>query len=74
MARNPKDVLVSLFFFHKTIPDDEYLGTFEDLYKEFISGRVMYDAWWDHVNSFTQLENVHVVHYEDLKVVSGRSL
>lgn len=66
MTRNPKDVLVSLFFFHKSVPDDEYEGTIQDLFDYFIEGKTMYGAWWDHVNKYTQLENVHIINYEDM--------
>ena len=63
-------MLVSLFYFLKSIPDDEYEGTVEDLYENFIKGESIYGPWWDHVNMYTQLENVHVVAYEDLQDVN----
>lgn len=67
MARNPKDVLVSFYFFHKSIPGDEYEGTIEDLFENYVKGHNAYEAWWNHVNKFTSLENVHIVHYEDMQ-------
>ena len=66
VARNPKDVLVSLYYFHKKIPADPYEGTFNDLFESFISGDIMYDAWWKHIDSFAELENIHFMHFEDL--------
>jgi hypothetical protein len=69
-VRNPKDVLVSLYYFLQTIPQDEYEGSFEDLFNSFIEGKHMCGPWWEHVNTFTRLENVYVVHYEDMIKVS----
>ena len=66
VARNPKDVLVSLYYFHKKIPADPYEGTFNDLFDSFISGEIMYDAWWKHIDTFAELENIHFMHFEDL--------
>lgn len=66
MVRNPKDTIVSLYFFLKSMPDDEYEGSIEDLFESFCKGEVIYGHWWKHVNTFSQLDNVHIVHYEDL--------
>ena len=66
VARNPKDVLVSLYYFYKKLPMDPYMGTFNDLFDSFISGDIMHDAWWKHIDTFAELENIHFMHFEDL--------
>ena len=66
MVRNPKDLLVSLYSYRKTYPGDEYEGTLQDLFDCFIQGHITYGAWWKHVDTFTQLNNIHIIHYEDL--------
>ena len=57
---------MSLYFFLKKIPEDQFDGTMEELLEDFVKGEVVYDSWWDHVNQFTKLDNIHIVHFEDL--------
>ena len=64
--RNPKDIIVSLYYFAKTVPEDKFDGTMEELFEGFVKGEIMYDAWWDHINEYAKLKNIHIVHFEDL--------
>ena len=67
MTRNPKDIIVSLYFFLKTVPEeDKFDGTLEDMFEDFVNGELNYSAWWDHLNEYTKLDNIHIVHFEDL--------
>ena len=59
-------MLVSAYKFMQSLVLDEFTGSFEDLFKMFVDGNMWYGRWWDHVNEFTALENVHVIHYESL--------
>jgi aryl sulfotransferase len=66
VLRNPKDMLVSTYKFLQSSELDKYTGSFEDFFKMFVEGQMWYGTWWDHVNQYTSLENVHVIHYENL--------
>lgn len=73
-VRNPKDVIVSFYFFHKSIPDDKFVGAMEDMFNSFVEGKIAYGAWWDHVNQYAALnnKNIHFIHYEDLLEVKKK--
>ena len=45
-------------------------GTLNDLFDYFVKGETMYGPWWKHVDQFTQLDNVHIIHYEELLEVN----
>jgi hypothetical protein len=59
-------VLVSYYNFLKSHKVNEIVGTIEDLADDFCDGKVLYGPYWDHLNQYDGLENVHFVHYEDL--------
>ncbi|KAA0723912.1 Sulfotransferase family cytosolic 2B member 1 [Triplophysa tibetana] len=53
VARNPKDVAVSYYHFHKManfLPDP---GTFSEFLSDFLEGTVHYGSWFDHVKGWT---------------------
>uniref|UniRef100_A0A8C1XJJ0 Sulfotransferase n=1 Tax=Cyprinus carpio TaxID=7962 RepID=A0A8C1XJJ0_CYPCA len=81
VARNPKDVLVSLYHFHKMAKFLEDPGTFEEFSDKFLSGKVMFGKWTDHVKSWRNPElgdRILYITYEemlqDLREVLGRIL
>lgn len=54
VLRNPKDVAVSYFHFHKmndTLPTPE---SWEEFFEDFISGGVRWGSWFDHVTGWWQ--------------------
>ena len=70
LIRNPKDVLVSNFYFQRTFNSVatknmatyiEYVKGREQLYGDWLSNVT---SWWGH----RDLPNVHVIKYEDMKV------
>ncbi|MGB5810293.1 MAG: sulfotransferase domain-containing protein [Polyangiales bacterium] len=67
VARDGHDVLSSYFHFYR-----DYLGfndTFDAFYRRFMSGRVQYGSWFDHVESWNQYgsdQNVLLLQYEAL--------
>nr|XP_044989519.1 sulfotransferase 2B1-like isoform X2 [Jaculus jaculus] len=69
MARNPKDVLVSFYHFHKIagfLPDP---SSFEDFVDEFLKGTGFFGSWFDHVKGWLGLQqdlNLLLVTYEEL--------
>ncbi|XP_065272615.1 sulfotransferase 2B1-like [Emys orbicularis] len=77
MARNPKDVAVSFYHFHKMakfLPDP---GSFEDFLIRFLDGTVQYGSWFDHVKGWlsqqAELELFYIT-YEDVHKELGRSV
>jgi hypothetical protein len=71
ILRNPKDVVVSLYKFMSNITTEEgFVGDFEDMVELFLSGKYMYGGWWETVDQYVNLPNVHVVHYETLLKVN----
>ncbi|XP_010625866.1 sulfotransferase 2B1-like [Fukomys damarensis] len=69
MARNPKDVLVSFYHFHKLVnflPDP---SSFEDFVDEFLKGTGFFGSWFEHVKGWLGLQqdlNMLFVTYEEL--------
>nr|XP_023419536.1 sulfotransferase family cytosolic 2B member 1-like isoform X2 [Cavia porcellus]XP_023419538.1 sulfotransferase family cytosolic 2B member 1-like isoform X2 [Cavia porcellus] len=69
MARNPKDVLVSFYHFHKLanfLPDP---NSFEDFVDEFLEGKGFFGSWFEHVKGWLGLKpdlNMLFVTYEEL--------
>ncbi len=55
----------------RSLIGDEYIGTFPELFELFMNDQFWMGPWWNHVNEFTSLEHVHIIHYEDLLEVSG---
>uniref|UniRef100_A0A8C8S543 Sulfotransferase n=1 Tax=Pelusios castaneus TaxID=367368 RepID=A0A8C8S543_9SAUR len=77
IARNPKDVVVSFYHFHKFakfLPDP---GSFNDFLMRFLDGTVQYGSWFDHVKGWLshqeELELFYIT-YEDLHQDLGRSV
>ncbi|KAM5137849.1 sulfotransferase 2B1-like [Mantella aurantiaca] len=77
VARNPKDVAVSFYFFHKMakfLPDFSSFSEFLDL---FLDGKVHYGSWFDHVKGWYRQRNnldFFYITYEDLKKDLRRSI
>ncbi|KAG8437572.1 hypothetical protein GDO86_008326 [Hymenochirus boettgeri] len=71
VARNPKDVAVSFYFFHKMakfLPDPE---SFQNFLKQFLQGKVCYGSWFEHVKSWyncrQSLDFFYYITYEDMQ-------
>ncbi|KAF6716208.1 Sulfotransferase family cytosolic 2B member 1 [Oryzias melastigma] len=52
VMRNPKDILVSSFYFHQMAAFLENPGTFDEFIDKFLEGRVLFGKWTDHVKSW----------------------
>ncbi|XP_041648833.1 sulfotransferase 2B1-like [Cheilinus undulatus] len=69
VMRNPKDALVSSYFYHQMagfLPDP---GTFDEFITKFLEGRVMFGKWTDHVKSWRQTElgdRIMYITYEEM--------
>ncbi|XP_027141938.1 sulfotransferase family 2, cytosolic sulfotransferase 3 isoform X1 [Larimichthys crocea] len=69
VMRNPKDVVVSSYYFHQMagfLPDP---GTFEEFMEKFLEGRVLFGKWTDHVKSWKHTElgdRIMYITYEEM--------
>ncbi|XP_072492468.1 sulfotransferase 1C4-like isoform X3 [Notamacropus eugenii] len=69
LARNPKDVLVSYYHFHKLakfLPD---FSSFEDFFDQFLEGKVNFGSWFNHIKDWLGVQqelNFFLITYEDL--------
>ncbi|XP_051880724.1 amine sulfotransferase-like [Pristis pectinata] len=49
VARNPKDVAVSLYHFQNYVTFLETPSSFQEFLEDFIDGRLIYCSWFDHI-------------------------
>ncbi|XP_063791389.1 sulfotransferase 1C1-like [Pseudophryne corroboree] len=69
IARNAKDCMVSYYHFqrmNKGLPDPE---TWEDYFSAFLTGKVLWGSWFDHVIGWWKAKDQHQVlyiFYEDI--------
>ncbi|KAK7506047.1 hypothetical protein BaRGS_00002769, partial [Batillaria attramentaria] len=78
VCRNPKDVCVSWYMFHKEVPLYEYKGEFANWIQQFLDGNVdwgSYTDWaweWEKMMEQHPDHPVHFVTYEGLKKFLGK--
>ena len=70
VIRNPKDVLVSMFFFYKSnVLLGNYTGTWDEYFQMFKEDNLVYGNYFDNVLSWWKLRdnpNVTITFYEDI--------
>ncbi|XP_049323492.1 sulfotransferase 2B1-like isoform X3 [Astyanax mexicanus] len=69
IARNPKDILVSSFYFHQMASFLDDPGTFEEFTEKFLAGQVLFGKWTDHVKSWRNTDlgdRILYITYEEL--------
>ncbi|XP_072310395.1 sulfotransferase 4A1-like [Eucyclogobius newberryi] len=69
MARNPKDLVVSYYQFHRSLRTMSYRGTFQEFCRRFMDDKLGYGSWFDHVQEFWEHRldsNVLFLKYEDM--------
>ncbi|XP_026149572.1 sulfotransferase 2B1-like isoform X1 [Mastacembelus armatus] len=69
IMRNPKDALVSSFYFHQMAVFLEDPGTFDEFMDKFLEGRVLFGKWTDHVKSWRHTElgdRIMYITYEEM--------
>ncbi|XP_004681297.1 PREDICTED: sulfotransferase family cytosolic 1B member 1 [Condylura cristata] len=70
VARNAKDVAVSYYYFHQMAKLNPLPGTWEEFLEKFISGKVPYGSWYDHVKDWWEKSKDYPIlflFYEDMK-------
>ncbi|KTF89674.1 hypothetical protein cypCar_00007226 [Cyprinus carpio] len=69
VARNPKDVLVSYYHFHKYANMLETPKDFDTFFEKFMEGNVFGNCWFEHVKSwFSHKDEMNFLYitYEDM--------
>ncbi|XP_051576124.1 amine sulfotransferase-like [Myxocyprinus asiaticus] len=69
VARNPKDVLVSYFHFHKYATMLETPKDFESFFEKFMEGNVYGNCWFEHIKTwFSNKEEMNFLYitYEEM--------
>uniref|UniRef100_A0A8C3Q366 Sulfotransferase n=1 Tax=Geospiza parvula TaxID=87175 RepID=A0A8C3Q366_GEOPR len=70
MARNPKDVAISYYYFHQMAKIHHDPGTKAEFLENFMAGKVPYGSWYDHVRGWwekKQEKKILYLFYEDMK-------
>ncbi|XP_070689996.1 sulfotransferase family 5A, member 1 [Pempheris klunzingeri] len=72
VSRNPKDVLVSFYHFHKMANFFPEPGSFQEFLNCFLEGTVPFGSWFDHVKGWTgqtaTMNNLLHVTYEEMSL------
>ncbi|XP_062869346.1 sulfotransferase family 5A, member 1 [Trichomycterus rosablanca] len=78
LARNPKDVLVSYYHFHKMAKFLSASESFPGFLSAFLNGKLHYGSWFDHVKDWTSnsknIQNFLYVTYEEMWMDLPRSV
>ncbi|KAM9860676.1 sulfotransferase family 5A, member 1 [Aulostomus maculatus] len=72
VSRNPKDVAVSFYHFHKMANFLPEAGTFSDFLNQFLEGTLHFGSWFDHVKGWTSqlapMNNLLHITYEEMSL------
>ncbi|XP_031817714.1 3-alpha-hydroxysteroid sulfotransferase-like [Sarcophilus harrisii] len=69
VARNPRDVLVSLYHLKNYIPSYPLCPSFEHFFEDFLQGNVPLGSWFDHIKGwlvYEKFREVFVPNHEEL--------
>ncbi|NWU57824.1 ST1D1 Sulfotransferase, partial [Dromas ardeola] len=70
MARNPKDVAISYYYFYQMAKMHPDPGTLGEFLESFMAGKVAYGSWYEHVRGWwekRQEKQLLYLFYEDMK-------
>ena len=70
VARNPKDVAVSYFHHMRGVKIYEFVGSWDEYFSLYLTGRICFGSWFDHVLGWWEhkdTENILFLKYEELK-------
>uniref|UniRef100_A0A8B9E0G5 Sulfotransferase n=2 Tax=Anser cygnoides TaxID=8845 RepID=A0A8B9E0G5_ANSCY len=68
--RDPRDVVVSYYYFSKMCSSYEDPMSFEQFLRDFLSGELPHGSWFEHVQGWMEMkdqENFFFITYEELK-------
>ncbi|XP_053299348.1 sulfotransferase family 5A, member 1 [Pleuronectes platessa] len=72
VSRNPKDVVVSFYHFHKMANFLPCAGTFEEFLNKFLEGTLNFGSWFDHIKGWTSqmasMDNLLHVTYQEMSL------
>ncbi|XP_078113426.1 sulfotransferase family 5A, member 1 [Sander vitreus] len=72
VSRNPKDVAVSFYHFHKIANFLPEAGSFPEFLNRFLEGTLHYGSWFDHIKGWTSqtatMNNLLHVTYEEMSL------
>ncbi|XP_071775629.2 sulfotransferase family 5A, member 1 [Centroberyx gerrardi] len=78
VSRNPKDVIVSYYHFHKMAKFLPEPGSFQDFLNRFLEGTSQYGSWFDHVKGWTgqtaTMNNLLHITYEEMSLDLGSAI
>ncbi|XP_071384901.1 sulfotransferase family 5A, member 1 [Centroberyx affinis] len=78
VSRNPKDVIVSYYHFHKMAKFLPEPGSFQDFLNRFLEGTSQYGSWFDHVKDWTSqtatMNNLLHITYEEMSLDLGSAI
>ncbi|XP_039211485.1 amine sulfotransferase-like isoform X1 [Crotalus tigris] len=77
VLRNPKDILVSSYHFHKVLVKLETPKDFSTFFEKFLAGKVLCSSWLDHVEGWYAHKgdfNILFLSYEEMKKDLRRSV
>ncbi|XP_074471524.1 sulfotransferase family 5A, member 1 [Sebastes fasciatus] len=70
VSRNPKDLVVSFYHFHKMANFLPEAGSFPDFLNRFLEGTLYYGSWFDHFKGWTSqtaaMSNLLHISYEEM--------
>ncbi|XP_040181591.1 sulfotransferase 2B1-like [Rana temporaria] len=67
--RNPKDIIVSLFYFAKIVCIFKEYESFQQAIEDIVKGNALYGSWFDHVKGWMQMKDdsrFFFITYEEL--------
>ncbi|XP_028257999.1 sulfotransferase family 5A, member 1 [Parambassis ranga] len=72
VSRNPKDVVVSYYHFHKMANFLPKVDTFAEFLKGFLEGTLHFGSWFDHIKGWTSptaaIDNLLHITYEEMSL------
>ncbi|XP_030638017.1 sulfotransferase 2B1-like [Chanos chanos] len=75
VTRNPKDVVVSSFYFHQMASFLDDPGSFDEFVDKFLAGQVLFGKWTDHVKSWRNTDMkeriLHITYEEMVQDLQG---
>ena len=74
VARNPKDVIVSYYHYHRLMDFHQFDGDIEAYAEYFMADKIYATPYFPHLLQAWNMRhhpNLHFVFYEDLKSVTG---